>query len=122
MFTISKAYHWEVKWCSAHQLTHLEEGHKCSRMHGHNYKLVIFLQSQELNKDGFVIDFGKLQVIKDFIMQNWDHRNLSEILHPQYATSEVIAKFLYDKYKPQFPQIKAIEIWETDSSCTRYEE
>ena len=33
----------------------------CQQLHGHSYKLEVFLTSSKLNNDGMVIDFGELK-------------------------------------------------------------
>ena len=57
MNTISKEFHFSA----SHQLHGLKEGHPCGRFHGHNYIVKIFL-SGEPNKDGFVQDYGELNL------------------------------------------------------------
>ena len=50
----------------------LHGGH-CSFIHGHNWEVQITFESNELDENGFVIDFGELHYIKDWIDENLDH-------------------------------------------------
>ena len=100
MFTIGKVF----EFASAHQLHGLEEGHKCGRLHGHNYKVEVILSSKEVNKDGFVFDYGKMDFIKHYIDSNLDHKNLNDIFDFQ-TSAENIAQFLYHYFKLAFSEI-----------------
>lgn len=117
MYKISK----EFSFSAAHQLHGLPDDHPCSRLHGHNYVVTVFLQAQELDSRGFVRDYNELKVMKAYIDEHFDHRNLNDILAPQNSTAENIAKFLYDKFKPQFPELCAIGVSETPKTMAIYE-
>ena len=116
-FTISK----EFTFDSAHQLTGLKEGHKCMRLHGHTYTLIVELSADRLNQHGFVIDYNDLQPIKDYIDNHLDHRNLNDISGLTFVTAEYIAIFLYAEFRVDFPQLSAISIKETAKTLARYE-
>ena len=45
---------------------HIHSG-DCSKIHGHNWSIEIIFKAKELDKNGFVIDFGSLKYLKDFI-------------------------------------------------------
>ena len=62
----------------------------CSRPHGHNWIIEVEVSSEELNKDGMVIDFT---VIKDEIKGRIDHQNLNEIFSFN-PTAENIAEWI----------------------------
>lgn len=50
---------------------------KCAALHGHSYRVTIEVGSKELDKMGFVVDFGLLKTtIKARIMANYDHNCL----------------------------------------------
>ncbi len=48
------------------------DGH-CAFIHGHNWSFKLTFSSKELDKNGFVVDFGKLKSIKQWIDKNLDH-------------------------------------------------
>ena len=97
MFTIGKVF----EFASAHQLHGLREGHKCGRMHGHNYKVEVILSSQKVNDDGFVFDYGDLSFIKDYLDNTLDHRNLNDIFDFQ-TSAENLAQYLFYYFKLLF--------------------
>ncbi len=68
MLTCTKVYH-DVPF--AHR-QHLHDGH-CSFVHGHNWDIAISFACREPDSNGFVVDFGKLGFIKDWITEHLDH-------------------------------------------------
>lgn len=51
---------------------HRHDGH-CAFIHGHNWSFTLTFGCTELDANGFVIDFGKLRYIRDWIDANLDH-------------------------------------------------
>lgn len=48
------------------------DGH-CRLIHGHNWSFDITFQCRQMDENGFVIDVGKLQGIRDWLAQYFDH-------------------------------------------------
>ena len=123
MYKISK----EFSFSAAHSLFGLSDNHPCSRLHGHNYVVTVHLQAEQLNQQGFVRDYNELRIVKEGKEQyeveekNLDHRNLNDILAPLNSSAENIAKMLYDKFKPQLPELYAVEVSETPKTSAIYE-
>lgn len=69
----------DFRFCAAHQLTGLPAGHKCARLHGHNYVARIVLDTPDVDRLGFVIDYGDLAPIRRWLDDVWDHRYLNDI-------------------------------------------
>lgn len=116
MYKISKQF----TFSASHVLSLLPEGHPCARMHGHNYIITAHLKSETLDEYGFVKDYNELRIIKQFIDETLDHRHLNDII-PGQPTSENIAKFIFDKFKPDIPELCAIEVSETPKTSCIYE-
>ena len=51
---------------------HLHDGH-CSFVHGHNWDIFITFACDRLDENGFVVDFGKLKFLSEWIGKNLDH-------------------------------------------------
>ena len=58
----------------SHQLS-LSYESKCSRLHGHNWVITVFLASTQLNADGMVVDFKR---IKEAVHGYLDHGNFND--------------------------------------------
>jgi 6-pyruvoyltetrahydropterin/6-carboxytetrahydropterin synthase len=116
MYKISKTF----TFSASHVLDLLDPEHPCARLHGHNYTVCFFLQSETLDEYGFVKDYRSLRVVQQYLDDTFDHRHLNDILlcHP---TAENLAHFLYQHFKPVFPALCAVEVAETPQTSCRYE-
>jgi len=115
MYRISKQF----SFCASHVLD-LPEDHPCSRLHGHNYRVSIHLKSVTLDQYGFVKDYHALKPVRKFIDETLDHRHLNDCM--DYSpTSENIARFLYERFKPEIPELYAVEVSETPQTSCIYE-
>jgi 6-pyruvoyltetrahydropterin/6-carboxytetrahydropterin synthase len=115
MHVISKEFHFSA----SHILQGLKEGHPCGRLHGHNYILKVFLKG-EPDEVGFVQDYNDLKPIKDYVDNELDHRHLNDIFMTN-PTVENMTKFLFHKFKPQFPKMYALSMSETPKTNCYYE-
>lgn len=57
------------------------DGH-CAQIHGHNWSFEFEFKARTLDKNGFVMDFGKLKFIKEKLDQ-WDHALLLAQTDPE---------------------------------------
>lgn len=77
---------------AAHQLHGLREGHKCGRMHGHNYRIEITVAGP-VDARGFVLDAEEIDLkVGQPMMAALDHRTLNDVI-PQ-PTAENIAAWV----------------------------
>ena len=51
---------------------HRHDGH-CSLVHGHNWTFVFTFGCRETDGNGFVVDFGKLKFIRNWLKETFDH-------------------------------------------------
>ena len=108
----------EYRFEAAHRLPHVPEGHKCARLHGHSFKLEIHLTGPVDPRSGWFIDFGVLDEVVGPLVARLDHFYLNEIEGLENPTSEVLAKWLYDRIKEKLPQLGAVTLYEThDARC-----
>jgi 6-pyruvoyltetrahydropterin/6-carboxytetrahydropterin synthase len=116
MYKISKHF----SFSASHVLHLLDKDHPCARMHGHNYLITVHLKSETLDEYGFVKDYKSLKIVKQFIDTNFDHRHLNDVI-PAHPTSENIARFIYERFKPEIPELYAVEVSETPQTSCIYE-
>ena len=105
---------------AAHSLPNAPEGHKCRRMHGHNYRVDIHVTGRPDPHAGWVIDFGRIKAIAAPVLDELDHRCLNDIPGLANSTSETLCKYLWDRIAPELPGLSAITVWETDTSRCIY--
>ncbi|MFG2309250.1 6-pyruvoyl tetrahydropterin synthase family protein [Streptomyces sp. NPDC048566] len=118
MLTISKEFHFSA----SHQLAHLPTDHPCSRMHGHNYIVVIELSaaSDALTEAGFVRDYRDLAELKDWIDTNLDHRHLNDTVPGRNPSAEHIAMWVHETWSRQLPELTAVRVSETPKTWAEY--
>lgn len=92
MYRISK----RMEIAGAHRLS-LDYESKCSNIHGHNWIVTVYCQSETLNKNGMVIDFTH---IKRDIHDKLDHKFLNDIVDFN-PTAENIAKWIAEQIGPK---------------------
>ena len=94
----------------SHQLS-LSYESKCSRLHGHNWVITVFLASAKLNADGMVLDFKR---IKEVVHSYLDHGNFNDLL-PFNPTAENIAEWVVK----QFPDCYKAIVKESDGNIAQ---
>ncbi len=107
----------EHTFSAAHQLTNAYDEKCNASLHGHNWRVKVEIEIEEL-KDGMVVDFTK---IKD-IIDEFDHKNLNEIIKIE-PTAENLSKIIYDKIDAQMYGRHAeivITIWEGEKASITY--
>jgi 6-pyruvoyltetrahydropterin/6-carboxytetrahydropterin synthase len=113
---IFNIYHIEA----ARRLPNLPESHPCSRVHGHSFRIEIFVSGPVDPHTGWVIDFAELDAIFAPIKAQLDHRYLNDIAGLDNPTSERLAQWLWQKLKPALPGLSKIVVQETRQSGCVY--
>ncbi len=90
MWTISK----DFEFSASHQLHGLVEGHKCGRVHGHNYTVRVSLEGDRLDEHGFILDYGELAPFGRWLDEHFDHRHLNDVVRYQ-PSAENLAEHLH---------------------------
>ena len=98
----------------------------CAKLHGHNYLVQVFVQSEELDEIGIALDFKVLKKELDAILTELDHKYLNEL--PEFAdknpTSENLAKYIYKRLSSKVNDGKArvskVRVCESLSSGASY--
>ncbi len=114
-YTICKQF----QFSASHQLENLPEGHPCARLHGHNYQVEVVLKSSRLDRAGFVLDYGDLAPLKDYIDGTLDHRHLNDIL--TVTSAESIARHLFEFCYKLWPETVKVRVSETPKTWAMYE-
>lgn len=100
---------------AAHLLPNLPEGHKCRRLHGHSFRIEVHVSGPVTEREGWVQDFADIGVAFKPLYEQLDHHYLNDIPGLENPTSEVLARWIWQRLKPMLPVLSAIVVRET---CT----
>lgn len=114
-WTISKRF----QFSASHILAGLPEGHQCGRLHGHNYEVELVLESDTLDKTGFVLDYGQMAPFKTYLDEAFDHRHLNDVVEFN-PTAEHLAEHLYQVAVPMLTHVMGVRVYETPKTCAEY--
>jgi 6-pyruvoyltetrahydropterin/6-carboxytetrahydropterin synthase len=95
----------------------------CSRLHGHNYRVRVYVRGERLNESGMVADFGEIKQALVAVLDTLDHQNLNELLPFQATppTTEIIAQFIAHQITPHLSvPVHRVEVWETVGQAATY--
>ena len=110
----------EFSFEAAHRLPNVPTGHKCARLHGHSFAVKISIEGAIGETSGWVMDFAEISVAFEPICQQLDHYYLNDIEGLDNPTSEIIARWIWERLQPQLPALCEIEIRETCTSGCVY--
>jgi len=105
----------EFTFEAAHRLPHVPAGHKCSRLHGHSYRVVVHVEGPVDDHLGWVRDFDELSCAMRPILDRLDHYYLNDIEGLDNPTSEVVARWIWDALRSALPGLSQLVVRET---CT----
>jgi 6-pyruvoyltetrahydropterin/6-carboxytetrahydropterin synthase len=110
----------EFRFEAAHRLPNVPDGHKCARLHGHSFKVEIAIAGEVDPKTGWLIDFARLHELWMPLWEKLDHRYLNEVEGLSNPTSEVLAKWIWDRIRPHLPELDQVTLWETCEARCEY--
>jgi 6-pyruvoyltetrahydropterin/6-carboxytetrahydropterin synthase len=114
--SLTKSFSFEA----AHFLPDFPDGHKCRRMHGHSFRVDVVVEGEIPEGQHHLIDYGEIKAIVDPVRKRLDHYLLNEIEGLEHPTSEMIAKWIWDRVRPELPLLCAIRVHETCTSGCEY--
>jgi 6-pyruvoyltetrahydropterin/6-carboxytetrahydropterin synthase len=108
----------EYRFEAAHRLPNVPAGHKCARLHGHSFRFELHVRGAVDARTGWFIDYGVLDQVVQPLLQRLDHSNLNEMEGLANPTSELLARWLFERIRPELPALAAITVYETaDARC-----
>src|SRR5262245_5077323 len=101
---------------------------KCENLHGHNWKVEVYVTGEQLDSIGMLVDFTHLKEVTRRVMRLLDHQNLNEL--PPFdremnPSSEHLAGFILHKIAAEIDdrrvKVYKVRVWETPSTSATYE-
>lgn len=109
----------EFHYDSAHRLPLLPPTHKCHRLHGHTYRLLVTVEGP-VDNTGFVIDFADVKAIIDPLIRSLDHHYLNDIPGLDNPTVEVQLEWLWQRIN--LPGLAELTLFEGLTNRASYRE
>lgn len=112
------------RFAAAHQLRMVAQ--KCENLHGHNWRVEVYVAGKELNDAGVLMDFGEIKVHLREIIESLDHKFLNELnfFGDGNPSSENIARYIAEtlnaKINTPGVRVSRVGVWESDDSCATY--
>jgi 6-pyruvoyltetrahydropterin/6-carboxytetrahydropterin synthase len=115
----------EDSFNAAHQLKGYEG--PCEKLHGHTWKVCVFLSGSSRDSLGMVVDFKIVRKKLRACLDELDHSNLNDLadFSKENPTSENVAKLVFTKLKGSFgklAEVSKVTVFESPiASATYYE-
>lgn len=110
----------EFTFEAAHRLPNVPPGHKCSRLHGHSYRVAVHVEGTVEATTGWVRDFDDLSGCVEPVLACLDHYYLNEVEGLENPTSERLAVWLWDRLTDRLPGLSQVVVRETCTSGCLY--
>jgi len=113
----------EATFAAAHNLREYEG--ECERLHGHNWRVVVIVAAEEVDRLGMVMDFRELKRALDAALQGLDHTYLNDVppfdkLNP---TTENICRHIAGRLAAELPcnvSVRRVSCWESEKCGASY--
>jgi 6-pyruvoyltetrahydropterin/6-carboxytetrahydropterin synthase len=94
----------------------------CENLHGHTWKVQVFLGGETLNKLGLLEDFKVIKKTLKAILAEFDHGYLNElkVFKDQNPSSENLARIIYKKLKSKIATTSKVTVFESPSTSASY--
>jgi 6-pyruvoyltetrahydropterin/6-carboxytetrahydropterin synthase len=106
---------------AAHRLPNVPSGHKCSRLHGHSFRIELHVSGAVDAHTGWVMDFADLKSAFQPVFDRLDHNYLNEVAGLENPTSENLARWVWNEMKPRVALLSKVVIHETCTSGCAYD-
>lgn len=105
----------EFTFEAAHRLPNVPKDHKCARLHGHSFRVVLHVEGPVDDATGWVMDFADLVGWFEPVLELLDHNYLNEVEGLENPTSERLAAWIWDRLFGPLPGLSQVVVHET---CT----
>jgi 6-pyruvoyltetrahydropterin/6-carboxytetrahydropterin synthase len=110
----------ESHFDAAHKLIDYEG--KCAELHGHTWKVEVFVVGEKINSAGILVDFSILKEKLNKIIERLDHKFLNELKELENPTCENISRYIFENLKdlPKHVKLEKVRVWEGEKSWCEY--
>lgn len=103
---------------AAHRLPYVPVGHKCGRLHGHGFAIVVHTV-RNLSDPG--PGYDEIDALWAPLQSALNFRCLNDLPGLDNPTSEILSSWVWDRLKPSCPSLSAVTVFETGSCGATFE-
>jgi 6-pyruvoyltetrahydropterin/6-carboxytetrahydropterin synthase len=100
----------------------------CENVHGHNFKIQVTIEGQELDGTGMLVDFLDVKQSMGAVIARLDHKFLNDVppFDVKNPSAENIAEYFYEELtsglvsNPVPVRVREVKVWETDIQSATY--
>jgi 6-pyruvoyltetrahydropterin/6-carboxytetrahydropterin synthase len=101
---------------------------KCENVHGHNFKVQVRIEGQQLDDSGMLVDFIDVKKVMRGVIERLDHQFLNDVppFDVKNPSAENIAEYFHTELNsglagtPVPVRISEVRVWETDIQSASY--
>ena len=117
----------EAEFSAAHCIR--DHPGKCSRLHGHNYRVAVVLAGDRLDDNDMLLDFTQAKAVVAEVVDALDHTHLNDLpaFQERNVTTESIARHIFDAVRDRLPddaakrvRVGRVTVWEGPRSSVTY--
>ncbi len=106
---------------AAHRLPCVPDDHKCSRLHGHSFRIEVHVSGDVDRELGWVQDFADISAAFVPVKERLDHHYLNDVPGLENPTSENLSVWIWNELSPKLPMLSRIVVHETCTCGCSYE-
>ena len=105
---------------SAHRLPNVPVGHKCGRMHGHGFEVILHAKQDVAGRD-LSIDYDRLDAVWAPFHEQLNFACLNDLPGLQNPTSEMLSSWFWERIKAELPELSWVTVFETGSCGANFD-
>ena len=95
---------------------------KCAQLHGHTWKVEVFVIGEKSDRIGMLVDFTMLKKKLEEITEKFDHSFLNDFKEIDNPTVENLSKYIFQNLRnlPKNVKLEKVRVWESEKSWGEY--
>lgn len=106
---------------AAHWLPNVPDGHRCSNVHGHTFRIEVHVRGVVQPGTGWIIDFADITTAFKPLYDQLDHTCLNDVDGLENPTSENLCRWIWRRLISLLPGLSRIVVQESPESGCVYE-
>jgi len=113
----------QSEFAAAHFLREYEG--KCENLHGHNWRIDVYVRGRSLDRAGMLVDFKHVKSAVTAVLERYDHSYLNELeeFRTENPTTENISRILFKAIGSRLPEgvtVSRVTCWESERCGASY--